>query len=371
MGKLLGMSSNQFPLAVNFRNKRVFVTGNTGFKGSWLSHWLLQMGAVVAGYSDNSKTEPSLYDDLNLSQRVTQYTGEISDFESVFKAVKEFNPDFIFHLAAQSIVSASIKSPRETFRTNTLGTVTVLEVIRVLEFKGPAILITSDKCYENDERPHGYHEEDRMGGKDPYSASKGAAEIAISSYVRTFLSYELGFKVGIGRAGNVIGGGDWNSNRIIVDCVRSWQSGSTVELRSPNSTRPWQHVLEPISGYLQLASLLSTGTVQSGEAFNFGPKEDSVFTVSQIVSKLAASWPNCPGFTASTSDSKVLMPEANLLSLNCDKARQLLAWESSLNLDECIHLISEWYLARQNKLDMQNITSQQISYFESKFEKNS
>jgi CDP-glucose 4,6-dehydratase len=351
-----------------FCGKKVLITGNTGFKGSWLTYWLLQLGAKVAGYSNEEKTNPSMYEELVLSNQITQFTGDISNFDLLKSSIEEFRPDFIFHLAAQSIVSTSVISPLRTFETNTLGTVTLLEAIRVSNFKGVAVLITSDKCYENDERESGYRETDQMGGKDPYSASKGAAEVAISAYLRTFFDETQDVKIGIGRAGNVIGGGDWNENRIVVDCIKAWQSGNPVTLRNPESTRPWQHVLEPLSGYLQLATYLSQGHIKSGEAFNFGPRPGQVFTVNEIVKKLGISWPNCPGVAQPSQLEISIGAEAKLLSLNCDKAMSQMGWQSTLEISECVSLIAEWYLAYGSNGDMQEITSKQISYFQSKME---
>lgn len=364
----MAMSDLSCKLMNTFGGRKVLITGNTGFKGSWLSLWLLQLGAIVAGYSNEEKTNPSLYDELKLLGRTVQYTGDISNFELIKSAIEEFRPDYIFHLAAQSIVSTSIEYPLRTFLTNTLGTVTLLEALRVSNFRGIAVLITSDKCYENDERESGYCENDAMGGKDPYSASKGAAEIAISAYLRTFFAENHEVKIGIGRAGNVIGGGDWNENRIIVDCVKAWRLGDPVSLRNPESTRPWQHVLEPLSGYLQLASGLSDGRIKSGEAFNFGPRSGQVFTVDEVVQKLAKLWPNCPGVEHS-SDSQISSgAEAKLLSLNCEKAKSQLGWQSTLEIADCVSLIAEWYLAYNSNKDIQEVTARQISYFQSKIE---
>ena len=353
-------------LKTEFGGKKVFITGNTGFKGSWLSKWLIELGAIVAGYSDEKLTEPSLYEELQLDSLINQFTGEITDFAALQTSISEFQPDYIFHLAAQSIVATSIDNPLETFRTNTLGTVTLLEVIRTCNFKGVAVLITSDKCYENDERVEGYSEDDRMGGKDPYSASKGAAELAIAAYARTFFTGNDKPRIGIGRAGNVIGGGDWNENRIIVDCVKAWQAGNQVELRNPNSTRPWQHVLEPLSGYLCLAIELSRGKVSTGEAFNFGPVSEQGFTVNEIVQKLIARWPNCPGMIITKDPTNQNIPEAKLLSLNCNKSKRILGWQSSLEIEDCLDFIAEWYLARINKSNLNQLTSKQISDYISK-----
>ena len=363
------MSHPNVSFKEEFDGQRVLVTGNTGFKGSWLTLWLLHLGAEVAGYSNEDRTTPSLYEELGLLDQIEQFIGDISDLNSLKNSIEEFHPDFIFHLAAQSIVSTSIKDPLRTFHTNTLGTVTLLEAIRVSNFKGVAILITSDKCYENDERETGYCENDVMGGKDPYSASKGAAEIAISAYLRTFFTENHEAKIGIGRAGNVIGGGDWNENRIIVDCIKAWQLGNPVSLRNPESTRPWQHVLEPLSGYLQLASSLSQGRIKTGEAFNFGPRAGQVFTVNEIVQKLAKLWPNCPGVEHSSHSQISSGAEAKLLSLNCEKAMSQLGWKSTLEIGDCVSLIAEWYLAHNSKNDIQEVTARKISYFQSKIEK--
>ena len=352
-----------------FSGRKVLITGNTGFKGSWLTFWLLLLGAKVAGYSNEERTTPSLYEELFLKDQIKQFIGEISDFSSLKTSIEEFRPDFIFHLAAQSIVSTSIEAPLRTFQTNTMGTVALLEAIRVSKYKGVAVLITSDKCYENDERETGYCESDVMGGKDPYSASKGAAEIAISAYLRTYFTEKNDVKVGIGRAGNVIGGGDWKENRIVVDCIKAWQAGKPVFLRNPKSTRPWQHVLEPLSGYLQLASHLSNGRIETGEAFNFGPRPGEVFTVNEIVQKLAQSWPGCPGVEHSSSSQISSASEAKLLSLNCEKAMSQLGWESKLEIVECINLIADWYIAHGSNSDMQEITAKQISHFQSKIKK--
>ena len=363
------MSHPNVSFKEEFDGRRVLVTGNTGFKGSWLTFWLLQLGAKVAGYSNEEMTTPSMYKELGLLGQIKQFIGDISEINSVKNSIEEFRPDFIFHLAAQSIVSTSIEDPLRTFRINTLGTVTLLEALRVSNFRGIAVLITSDKCYENDEREAGYCENDAMGGKDPYSASKGAAEIAISAYLRTFFAENHEVKIGIGRAGNVIGGGDWNKNRIVVDCIKAWQLGNPVTLRNPESTRPWQHVLEPLSGYLQLAISLSQGRTKTGEAFNFGPRYGQVFTVDEVVQKLAKLWPNCPGVQHS-SDSQISNgAEAKLLSLNCEKAKSQLGWQSTLEIADCVSLIAEWYLAYYSNKDIQEVTARQISYFQSKIEK--
>jgi CDP-glucose 4,6-dehydratase len=361
------MALNDFKetLIQNFSQKKVLVTGNTGFKGAWLSHWLVSLGAEVAGFANQERTRPNMHEELNLAERTTQYIGDISDFDAISDAISEFKPDFIFHLAAQSLVTESVKNPLATFRTNTLGTITILEAMRVNSFQGVAVIITSDKCYENLERHEGYVETDRMGGKDPYSASKGAAELAISSYLRT---YPNAFpRIAIGRAGNVIGGGDWNSNRIIVDCVRAWERNEAVILRSPNSTRPWQHVLEPLSGYLALAIELNNKNSVSKQAFNFGPDTEKHYTVREVVDLLQNEWPSSPGYTVAEESFERENLEAKLLALNCEKAKNLLNWRSTLSLQETVKLISDWYLARIQSKDLQQITSNQIDYFTARF----
>ena len=355
------------PLSKTFSGKKVFITGNTGFKGSWLTIWLGQLGASVSGYSNTEKTQPSMFEDLGIEKNIKQFYGDIADRKSLFDSLKIVEPDFIFHLAAQSIVSTSYSNPLETFKTNSIGTATLLDVMVDLEFTGVAVMITSDKCYENDERTVGYREDDRLGGRDPYSASKAAAEIFLSTYIRSFFSDSSKQQIGIARAGNVIGGGDWNANRIVVDCAKAWLRGEKVSLRNPEATRPWQHVLEPLSGYLRLAQVLSTKPRIHGEAFNFGPKESNVYTVREVVNRLGNSW----GYKVindhvELSENK-RMHEASLLSLNCEKAARELSWSPRLNIDECLKLVAEWYIQFGRDPDkLLELTLEQIKYYESK-----
>ena len=354
-------------LSKTFLDKKVLITGNTGFKGSWLTLWLGQLGASISGYSNTEKTQPSMFEDLRIEKNIKQFYGDIADRKTLFDALKIVKPDFIFHLAAQSIVSTSYSNPLETFKTNSLGTATLLDVMSELEFSGVAVMITSDKCYENDERKVGYREDDRLGGRDPYSASKAAAEIFLSTYIRSFFSDSSKQQIGIARAGNVIGGGDWNANRIVVDCAKAWLHGEKVSLRNPEATRPWQHVLEPLSGYLRLAQVLSTKPQIHGEAFNFGPKESNVYTVREVVNRLGNSW----GYKVindhvELSENK-RMHEASLLSLNCEKAARELSWSPRLNIDECLKLVAEWYIQFGRDPDkLLELTLEQIKYYESK-----
>ena len=350
-----------------FRDKKILITGNTGFKGSWLTLWLDKIGAHVIGFSDKSVTNPAMYQLLNIEKRIKQIYGDISDRDSVLSLVNDAKPDFIFHLAAQSIVSKSYSNPLDTIRTNSLGTANLLDVIVETNFNGVAVMITSDKCYENDEREYGYIESDRLGGRDPYSASKAAAELFLFSYIKSFLLDSKTHRIGIARAGNVIGGGDWNPNRIIVDCVKAWISGEEVSIRNAEATRPWQHVLEPISGYLQLAQALSLDPNLHGEAFNFGPEEANVYTVREIANKFIDYWnlKDSDRFIKFTENTT--MHEAKLLKLNCEKARLKLNWTPKLNIDECLKLVADWYLEfKKNSNNLESLTLSQIEFYEKK-----
>ena len=363
----MALVNTSLPLSKTFSGKKVFITGNTGFKGSWLTLWLEQLGASVSGYSNREKTQPSMFEDLGIEKKINQFHGDIADRKSLLAALKIIKPDFIFHLAAQSIVSTSYSNPLETFKTNSLGTATLLDVMVELEFDGVAVMITSDKCYENDERITGYREDDCLGGRDPYSASKAAAEIFLSTYIRSFFSDGSKQRIGIARAGNVIGGGDWNANRIIVDCAKAWLHREKVSIRNPEATRPWQHVLEPLSGYLRLAQKLSESLELHGEAFNFGPKESNVYTVNEVVKRLGKHW----GYKDIASHLELapnkIMHESSLLSLNCEKAAQELSWSPRLEIDECLKLVADWYIQFGRDSDrLLELTLEQIKYFESK-----
>jgi len=355
------------PLAKTFSGKKVFVTGNTGFKGSWLTLWLEKLSADVYGYSNREKTQPSMFEDLGIEKGITQFYGDIADRKSLFDALKIVKPDFIFHLAAQSLVSTSYSNPLETFKTNSLGTATLLDVMFELDFNCAAVMVTSDKCYENDERATGYREVDRLGGRDPYSASKAAAEIFLSAYIRSFFGEGSKQVIGISRAGNVIGGGDWNTNRIVVDCAKAWLCSEKVSIRNPEATRPWQHVLEPLSGYLRLAQKLSESRDLHGEAFNFGPNESNVYTVNEIVHRLGKHWghENVGNYLELSGDKS--MHEASLLSLNCEKAGKELSWSPRLEFDECLKLVADWYIQfGRNPDKLLELTLEQIKFYESK-----
>jgi CDP-glucose 4,6-dehydratase len=353
------------PLSETFSRKKIFVTGNTGFKGSWLTLWLEQLGANVYGFSNRKKTQPSMFKDLGIEKNITQFYGDIADRKSLFDALKIVKPDYVFHLAAQSIVSTSYSNPLETFKTNSLGTAILLDVMLELDFNCVAVMITSDKCYENDERVTGYREDDRLGGHDPYSASKAAAEIFLSAYIRSFFSEGSKQIIGIARAGNVIGGGDWNTNRIVVDCAKAWLHSEKVSIRNPDATRPWQHVLEPLSGYLRLAQKLSESRDLHGEAFNFGPKESNVYTVNEIVSQLGKHWGHIDVAKHLELSGNKTMHESSLLSLNCEKAAQELSWSPRLEIDECLKLVADWYKQfGRNPGKLFELTLEQIKFYE-------
>ena len=351
-----------------YNGKKILITGNTGFKGSWLSVWLLKLGGSVIGYSKDIPTEPSLFKVLGLENKIKHYWGDVCDLDKLRAVIADEKPDFIFHMAAQAIVSTSYNNPVETFMTNTVGTMNVLESLRLSEYPCVIVLITSDKCYENVEWVWGYKETDNLGGKDVYSGSKGAAELVIKSYFSSFFDVEDAMiRLGTGRAGNVIGGGDWASSRIIADAVRAWCKNEKVEIRSPNATRPWQHVLEPLSGYLTLAMHLFASKKLHGEAFNFGPRAEQNRTVIDLLQDLSLRWGITDFHNAFEIIDNIPFNEAGLLKLNCDKALFYMKWQSSLNYSKTIDLVGEWYsnFYRVNSADMFAITTNQIDTYES------
>lgn len=325
-----------------FKDKKVLVTGHTGFKGSWLTLWLNLLGAKVVGLGLEPITNPSLYKVTKISSSVNEHILDIRDAESVEKLIHVEQPDFVFHLAAQSLVRKSYAEPVNTWDTNVMGTINVLNGLRTLSKNCYAVFITSDKCYKNVEWIWGYRENDPLGGEDPYSASKAAAEIAIHSFVASY--FETGqsnIRIATGRAGNVVGGGDWSEDRVIPDTVKSWSRHETALLRSPHSTRPWQHVLEPLGGYLSLAVQLSLDSQIHGESFNFGPSAQEEKTVLDLVSAMSHHWKKAKWEVALGSGTEVT--EANLLRLNCDKASKLLNWKPTLSFDETVRMTAEWY----------------------------
>ncbi|WP_353191456.1 CDP-glucose 4,6-dehydratase [Pandoraea pnomenusa] len=337
--------TNTTTFASTYRDKRVLVTGHTGFKGSWLTAWLLKLGAKVIGFSDRIPTDPAMFEVLGLESRIEHHVGDVRDFAALKHVIETSKPDFIFHLAAQAIVSTSYENPLDTISTNVMGTANVLEVLRHVTHPCTAVLITSDKCYENVEWPWGYKETDHLGGRDIYSGSKGAAEVIAHSYYWAFFRdpAKTPVRIATGRAGNVIGGGDWAKDRIIVDCVRAWSKGETVEIRSPDATRPWQHVLEPLSGYLTLGAELARDQTLCGESFNFGPRTEQNKTVVSLLGDLRKHWVQDSTGEPYRITGHVPFHEAGLLRLNCDKAAFYLKWEASLTYAECVGMVGRWY----------------------------
>ena len=331
-----------------YRGKHVLLTGHTGFKGAWLAEWLLALGAEVTGLALPPPTTPALFEQLALADRLTHRVGDIRDLAVVRQAVEAAQPDFIFHLAAQPLVRLSYAQPVETYATNVLGTVHVLEAVRLAQRPCTVIAITTDKCYENREWVHSYREEDALGGHDPYSSSKGAAELAISGYRRSFFSAsDSPVRLASGRAGNVIGGGDWALDRIVPDCIRALQRGERIPVRNKVATRPWQHVLEPLSGYLQLGAAIHQASLNSQlstlnslcSGFNFGPALASNRTVAELVQAVLRHW---PGEWDDRSNPHAVH-EARLLNLATDKAFHFLQWQPVWGFEETIARTVGWY----------------------------
>jgi len=349
-----------------FANKKVLITGNTGFKGSWLTAWLLGLKAEVYGISKDIPTEPSMFKILGLEQKITHYFKDVRDYTSIYEIVENVKPDFVFHMAAQPIVVTSYLEPVDTITTNVIGTTNVLEALRVANHPCTAIIITSDKCYDNVEWIWGYKETDTLGGKDIYSGSKGAAEIIFKSYYHSFFRNidKSNVRVATVRAGNVIGGGDWADYRIVPDCIKAWINGSSVEIRSPKATRPWQHVLEPLSGYLQIASALHENIRLNGESYNFGPHSEYSKTVKNLLDDLSMYWNlrQKPAFISNTTSE---FHEAGLLKLNCDKALSHIKWLPTLDYEQLIEFTSNWYFHfYHSDKNMLNYTLDQISRYE-------
>ena len=330
-----------------YAGRNCLVTGNTGFKGSWLSAWLLSLDANVTGYALDAPTAPACYDELGLERRMQTTRGDVRNLETLAATVKKNRPEIIFHLAAQALVRESYRDPLATFQTNMLGTLNVLEAARHCDFVRAIVIITSDKCYRNDEWVFGYRETDSLGGADPYSASKGCAELISHSYFQSFFQ-ESGPACATVRAGNVIGGGDWARDRIVPDCARAWHDKKPVQVRNPQATRPWQHVLEPLSGYLWLGARLLDNSIGAhsayqarGESFNFGPPGEAIHSVGEVVESLARVW---NGFSFNLAAADPSAPrESGLLKLCCDKSLAFLDWKATLDFEETIRYTADWY----------------------------
>jgi CDP-glucose 4,6-dehydratase len=349
--------------AQNFSGKTVLITGHTGFKGSWLTVWLKELGAKVVGISLDPPTEPSHFSTADLAAGMVDLRIDIRDKKDLEETIISVQPDFVFHLAAQALVRSSYEDPLATWQINVLGTLHVLEALRKLDKSCAAVIITSDKCYDNLEWVWGYRETDAIGGLDPYSASKGAAEMAIRSHIKSFFP-KSSSKVRIAsvRAGNVIGGGDWAEDRIIPDCVKAWSKNNLVELRNPHSTRPWQHVLEPLSGYLSLAIALTYQPELHGEPFNFGPQAQQNRSVLELVKQMALHWEQVRWKEVSGSAAGPY--ESGLLKLNCDKSLHYLQWHAVMDFEDTVRMTAEWYQAyyqKSTKIGM--ITIMQIAAY--------
>lgn len=349
-----------------YQGKRVLVTGHTGFKGTWLTQWLLAMGAEVAGYALDPQPHEILYDQLGLGNQIAMdCRGDLADRYALANLVADFSPEIILHLAAQPLVRLSYEIPVETFATNVLGTVHLLEAIRTHGKPCAVVCVTTDKCYENREWLHAYREEDPMGGHDPYSASKGAAELVISSYRNSFFPPGGTIRIASARAGNVIGGGDWAKDRIVPDCIRAIRSGTPIPVRNKIATRPWQHVLEPLSGYLWLAAQLSDPTLGSPlpalcSGFNFGPELTSNRTVAQLVAQLITY---TGGQWIDASDPNALH-EASKLNLATDKAFHLLKWQPVWNFEQTLEATAAWYLSEKSGQSPADLTCRQIATYQ-------
>jgi len=353
-----------------FRNKKVLITGHTGFKGSWLTLWLSMFGAKIMGISKDIPSKPSHFEELKISKKIIDLRFDINNFKKLKKNIHNFKPDFIFHLAAQPLVNISYKNPLATWHSNLIGTLNLLESVKLLKKRCICVIVTSDKCYRNYEWNRGYKETDELGGDDPYSASKGAAEIAIRSYIKSFLNNSNKYRIATARAGNVIGGGDWNHGRLIPDCVISAQSNKTTKIRNQNSTRPWQHVVELIYGYLKLSVYLKKNKLTHGESFNFGPNKTKSRKVKEILREMQKHWPRFKWNEIKNINSRE--KESKLLRLNCEKARKKLNWKIKMNFKQTIKLTLDWYKyfyansPKKNK-NIYNFSSNQIKYFENFF----
>jgi len=344
-----------------WRDRRVLLTGHTGFKGAWLALWLQSLGARVTGFSRDVPTEPSLYELARVGEGMESIEGDVRDHEAMATAVAASGPEVVIHMAAQSLVRRSFAEPRETYETNVMGTVNVLDAVR-LNGRGVRALVnvTSDKCYENREREWGYREHEPMGGHDPYSSSKGCAELVTNAFRRSFFSAGDGVRLASARAGNVIGGGDWGEDRLVPDIMRAAMAGEQVRVRNPNSVRPWQHVLNPLSGYLLLAQAL-WDSPDHAAAWNFGPAEQDARTVGWIVQRMGDLW---PAELRWTLDDGPHPHEARYLKLDSSLARLRLGWRPLVGLDAALASIVEWYRGLREGSDMRVVTLEQIETFQ-------
>ena len=349
-----------------WHGKQVLITGHTGFKGSWLSLWLTQMGAKVTGYALSPHTTPNLFDILQLRDQLTQsYVADIRDLSMLQNALNAAKPEVVIHMAAQPLVRHSYVEPVETFATNVMGTVHLLESVRHCDSVRATVIVTTDKCYDNREWVWGYRENDPMGGQDPYSSSKGCAELVTAVYRSSYFSKSTDRQglsmVASARAGNVIGGGDWSADRLIPDAIRSFSAKQVLSIRNPHATRPWQHVLEPLSGYIVLAQRLYNDGAPFAQAWNFGPHPEDTCSVQEVVEQLIAVWGQGARWVC---DEEVHLHEARALKLDISKAHYLLAWKPHWNISTAIEKTVEWYRAHADHTDMLAFTLKQIDQYE-------
>lgn len=346
--------------------KRVFLTGHTGFKGSWLSLYLQSMGAEVTGYALNPPTNPSLFEDAKVGAGMRSVIGDVRDLQHLQTTIQVADPEIVIHMAAQPLVRYSYSNPVETYATNVMGSVHLLEAVRHTKSVKAVVNVTSDKCYENREWVWGYREDEAMGGYDPYSSSKGCAELVTAAYRSSFFNpvdnEQHGVAIASARAGNVIGGGDWACDRLIPDFIRAIVKGETVVIRSPNAIRPWQHVLEPLSGYLILAEKLYEQGYQFAGAWNFGPSEGDAKPVEWIINQLVTNWGDKASFKLDTNADK--MHEAHLLKLDCSKARMILDWKPQWDASETIKRVCSWYKAHLSGRDIRSFTLDEIKQYQ-------
>jgi len=346
-----------------WKGKRVFVTGHTGFKGGWICLWLKSLGADVTGFALAAATSPNLFDAAHVGDGMTSVIGDVRDRERLARAMIEAQPEIVIHLAAQALVRYSYREPVETYATNVMGTVHLLEAVRRCDSVSSVLVVTSDKCYENRERNEGYREDEPMGGFDPYSNSKGCAELVASAYRQSFFDGGKQVAIATARAGNVIGGGDWSEDRLIPDMVRAFTARESVIIRNPGSVRPWQHVFEALHGYLLLLERMDDDPGSFSQAWNFGPEDKDARDVAWIVEQFGSAWGDAQWHIEVEAKAEALH-EAHLLKLDCSKARRELDWRPVLDIEQALKWTAEWYRAYYSENDGKMTSQQQLDQFQ-------